>query len=84
MAGEARWTLSVSRKTDIALRTFIAQRGGKKGDLSSFVEEAVKWRLLDQTMAEARDKFVDLSPGDLEELLEEAVTAARADALPAR
>lgn len=72
-----RWTVSVSRETDIALRSFLAQRGMKKGDLSKFIEEAVKWRVLDQTMTEARSKFADLPPDELEAMLAEAVTAAR-------
>ncbi len=72
-----RWTVSVSKDTDIAVRSFLAQRGLKKGDLSKFIEEAVKWRVLDQTMAEARRKFADLSPDDLQALLDEAATAAR-------
>ncbi|WP_338154453.1 ribbon-helix-helix domain-containing protein, partial [Sphingomonas koreensis] len=27
-----RWTVSVSKNTDIAVRSFLAQRGMKKGD----------------------------------------------------
>lgn len=72
-----RWTVSVSKDTDIAVRSFLARRGMKKGDLSKFIEDAVKWRVLDQTMAEARGKFADLSPRALEALIEEAVTATR-------
>jgi hypothetical protein len=72
-----RWTVSVSRETDIAVRSFLARRGVKKGDLSKFIEDAVKWRVLDQTMAEARGKFADLPPEALEELIGEAVSAAR-------
>jgi len=72
-----RWTVSVSRETDITVRSFLAQRGMKKGDLSKFIEEAVKWRVLDQTMAEARNKFADLSPEQAEALIDEAVAATR-------
>jgi hypothetical protein len=72
-----RWTVSVSRDTDITVRTFLARRGMKKGDLSKFIEDAVKWRVLDQTMAEARGKFADLPPEALESLIDEAVTATR-------
>ena len=72
-----RWTVSVSKDTDIAVRTFLAQRGMKKGDLSKFIEDAVKWRVLDQTMAEARGNFDDFSPEALDTLLDEAVTATR-------
>jgi hypothetical protein len=49
----------------------------KKGDLSKFIEDAVKWRVLDQTMVEARGKFGDMPSEALESLLDEAVTAAR-------
>jgi hypothetical protein len=77
-----RWTVSVSKETDIAVRTFLAQRGMKKGDLSKFIEDAVKWRVLDQTMAEARSKFADLSPEALVSLLDEAVTASRQAGAP--
>ena len=56
-----RWTVSVSRDTDIAVRSFLAQRGMKKGDLSKFIEDAVKWCVLDQTMAEARAGFADMA-----------------------
>jgi hypothetical protein len=71
-----RWTVSVSKQTDIAVRSFLAQRGMKKGDLSKFIEDAVQWRVLDQTIAEARRKFADLPPDELDALLAEAVAAA--------
>ena len=74
-----RWTVSVSRETDIAVRSFLAQRGMKKGDLSKFIEEAVKWRVLDQTIAEARGKFADLPAESLEAVIGEAVAAVRAN-----
>jgi hypothetical protein len=72
-----RWTVSVSKDTDIAVRSFLAQRGMKKGDLSKFIEDAVKWRVLDQTMAEARSKFDDMAPESLDALIDEAVTTTR-------
>ena len=77
-----RWTVSVSRDTDIAVRSFLAQRGMKKGDLSKFTEDAVRWRVLDQTMAEARGNFADMAPEALECLLDEAVTATRQASAP--
>jgi hypothetical protein len=77
-----RWTVSVSKETDIAVRSYLAQRGMKKGDLSKFIEEAVKWRVLDQTMTEARSKFADMPPAELESLIDEAVAAVRKDKTP--
>jgi hypothetical protein len=71
------WTVAVSKQTDTSLRTFLAERGLPETDFSKFIEEAVKWRVLDQTLAEVRDKFADLSPEEVETLVEEAVAYAR-------
>ncbi len=54
----------------------------KKGHRSEFIEEAVKWRVLDQTMAEARRKFADMPSAELESLIDEAIAAARRDNTP--
>jgi hypothetical protein len=72
-----RWSVSVSRQTDVTVRSFLAQRGLKKGDLSRFIEEAVKWRVLDQTIAETRRQFADLPPDKLDALVDEAVAGVR-------
>jgi hypothetical protein len=74
-----RWTVTVSKETDIAVRSFLAQRGLKKGDLSKFIEEAVKWRVFEQTLAEVRANFADLPAEELAGLIEEATDAARND-----
>ena len=72
-----RWTVSVSHDTDIAVRNLLAQRGRKEGDLSNFIEDAVKWRLLDQAMFEARAGFADLPSDVVEALATEVVTTVR-------
>jgi hypothetical protein len=72
-----RWTVTVSKDTDIAVRSLLAQRGLKKGDLSKFIEEAVKWRVFDQTLAETRAEFADLPPEALQDLINEATEAVR-------
>ena len=77
MGDATRWTVNVASETDIEVRTYLAQRGMKKGDLSRFIEESVKWRLLDLTLAEARAGFDDLSVDELDSLIEEAVADAR-------
>jgi hypothetical protein len=79
-----RWTVSVSRETDITVRSFLAQRGMKKGDLSKFIEEAVKWRVFNQTLAEVREKFADLPAAEAEPLIEEAMVEARTTPSAAR
>ena len=74
-----RWTIKVSKDTDIAVRSLLAQRGLKKGDLSKFIEEAVRWRVFDQTLMETRAEFADLAPEALQDLIAEATEAVRND-----
>ena len=72
-----RWTIKVSAETDRSLRTFLAQRGLKKGSLSAFVEEAVEERLYRLMVEEIQARNADLSEDELEDLVEEAVRWTR-------
>ena len=76
-ANTTRWTVTVSKDTDIAVRSLLAQRGLKKGDLSRFIEDAVRWRVFDQTLADTRAEFADLAPEALQDLIDEATEAVR-------
>ena len=78
-----RWNLVISEPTNIVVRSFLAQRGFKKGDLSTFVEEAVRWRVFDQTLTQARVGFDELDVHEAENLLDEALAQVRADGLAA-
>ena len=78
-----RWNLVISEPTNIVVRSFLAQRGFKKGDLSAFVEEAVRWRVFDQTLAQARAGFDQLNAPDAESLLDEALAQVRTEGLAA-
>lgn len=69
----ARWSLKVSRETDIGLRTLLATRGGKKGDLSRFVEEAVNREVLRATIRDVQSRNADADPDELERLIEDEV-----------
>jgi hypothetical protein len=79
MSEAVRWTIKVSRETDLSLRTFLGAQGMKKGDLSRFVEEAVRWRVLDQTVQGIKERNRDLSPEELETAIQDAVREVRAD-----
>jgi hypothetical protein len=74
-----RWTVKVSKDTDVSLRTFLAQRGGKKGDLSKFIEEAVRWRVLEQTVAETKARNANAPLREIELAIDEALAAVRAE-----
>lgn len=72
-----RWSLKVSRETDIALRTLLASRGGKKGDLSRFVEEAVNREVLRETVRDVQARNADANPDELEKLIAEELDLTR-------
>ncbi len=74
-----RWTVSVPKETDIALRCFLADRGMKKGDMSKFIVESVKWRVFEQTVSEIRGKFADMSQDELQSLADEATEFVRGE-----
>src|SRR5688500_10113401 len=44
-----RWSLKVSRETDEALRAHLGRVGGRKGDFSRFVQDAVKAKLKEKS-----------------------------------
>jgi hypothetical protein len=44
-----RLTITWSKEADHALRSFLGSQGMKKGDISKFIEEAVRWRIFHQT-----------------------------------
>lgn len=79
MENAVRWSLVVSKETDISLRTYLARLGFRKGDLSKFVEEAVRWRVLDRTVEAAKTANAHVPPEELERAIEEAVESVRAD-----
>ena len=72
-----RWTLVVSEETDRALRAFLGLSGSKKGDLSAFVEEAVKERLFELTVGRVKNRNASTDQGELMRLIDDAVGAVR-------
>lgn len=83
MEDTVRWTVKVSRETDIALRSYLAQRGMKKGDISLFVEEAVRWRVLDRVVAEVKMRNAGVSAKKIQAAIDEALAAVRAERIGA-
>ncbi|MDE0065195.1 MAG: methionine repressor-like protein [Gammaproteobacteria bacterium] len=73
-----RWNLSIPEATDRAVRTWLARNGGKKGDLSRFVDEAVRRRVLDLTVRQVKDRNAHLDQQELSDLIDEEVAAVRA------
>jgi hypothetical protein len=75
---QIRWNIAVSAETDQSLRMFLAsQGGGRKGDLSRFIEEAVRAHILELTAEQAKTANANVSEGDLSAMVDEAVQWAR-------
>ena len=73
-----RWNVAVSADTDQSLRIFLAsQGGGRKGDLSRFIEEAVKAHILELTAEQAKATNANLSEEALAPMIEESLQWAR-------
>ncbi|MDZ7656539.1 MAG: ribbon-helix-helix domain-containing protein [Sulfurimicrobium sp.] len=73
-----RWNVAVSADTDQALRMFLAsQGGGRKGDLSRFIEEAVRAHILELTAEQAKAANANVSETDLISMVDEAMQWAR-------
>ncbi len=73
-----RWNIAVSADTDQSLRMYLAsQGGGRKGDLSRFIEEAVRAHILELSAEQAKAANIDVNHDDLTSIVAEALQWAR-------
>ncbi len=73
-----RWNIAVSPDTDQSLRMYLAgQGGGRKGDLSRFIEEAVRAHILELSAEQAKAANLEVSENDLTSMIAEAVDWSR-------
>ncbi len=79
MTEAIRWTIKVSPETDLSLRGFLGAQGMKKGDLSKFVEDAVRWRMLDRTVQGVKDRNQAIPAEMMQAMIDEAVREVRAE-----
>src|SRR5271154_5981869 len=74
-----RWNIKVSKETDLTLRTFLGAQGAKKGDLSKFIEEAVRWRVFHRTVQSIKASNADTNRDELQRIIDEAVREVRSE-----
>jgi hypothetical protein len=72
-----RLTISWTKETDLALRSYLGSQGMKKGDLSKFIEDAVRWRLFQQTVTTIKDRNANTDPDALMDLIDTTVRDVR-------
>jgi hypothetical protein len=79
MEEAVRWSIKVSRETDLTLRTYLGARGMKKGDLSKFIEEAVRWRILSRTVRDIKARNANSNGKELLAIVDDAVREVRTE-----
>ena len=75
-----RWNVAVSQDTDQSVRMYLAASGGgRKGDLSRFIEDAVRAYLFERAVDQAKTATTasGMSETEVTELIDEAVQWAR-------
>jgi len=75
----SRWNLVIPEETDRSVRSYLARTGGKKGDLSKYVDRAVRRAVFWDTVAAIQERNTDLSPEEAQALADEALEAVRAN-----
>jgi Ribbon-helix-helix domain len=79
MEHAVRWNIKVSKEIDLTLRTYLGAQGMKKGDLSKFIEDAVRWRIFNRTVQEIKSRNADVDADELQTIIVGAVREARAE-----
>jgi hypothetical protein len=79
MEEAVRWNVKVSKETDLTLRTYLGARGMRKGDLSKFIEEAVRWRIFNRTVRDIKSRNSNADPDELQAIIDASAREARAE-----
>lgn len=73
-----RWNIAVSPDTDQSVRAYLAGQGdSRKGDLSRFIEEAVRAHILELSADQAKAANVEVAEADLSAIVAESLQWAR-------
>jgi hypothetical protein len=73
-----RWNIKVSKETDLTLRMFLGSQGMKKGDLSKFIEQAVRAHVFHRSVQDIKTRNADTDPNEMQALVDNAVREVRA------
>ncbi len=74
-----RWNIKVSKQTDLTLRTYLGSQGMKKGDLSKFIEQAVRAHVFHRTVQDIKARNAGTDPDEIQALVDDAVRKVRAE-----
>ena len=74
-----QWNIAIPEDTDRTVRTYLARTGGKKGDLSRFVDRAVRQAIFWETVETIWNRNKHLSAEEAQALADKAVVDVRAN-----
>ncbi len=60
------------------LRTYLGSQGMKKGDLSKFIEDAVRWRIFNRTVQDIKAGHTGADLEELQAIVDDALSEVRA------
>ena len=72
-----QWNLSIPEETDRAVRAYLSRNRGKMGDLSQFVNDAVRRRLVELTVSNIKNRNARYDQSEILAIIDEEVDAAR-------
>lgn len=71
---KVHWNIAVSPETDQSLRMFLASQGDiRKDDLARFIEDAVRARILELTVAQVKAANTSVTDVELSAIVDMAV-----------
>lgn len=79
MEDSVRWSVKVSKGTDLALRSYLGTQGMRKGDLSKFIEQAVEDQLFHRTVMDIKSRNASTNQALLQREIDQAVREVRQD-----
>jgi hypothetical protein len=59
------------------LRSYLGSHGMKKGDLSKFIEDAVRWRIFNRAVQEIKANNAGADPDQLQSIVDRALAEVR-------
>ncbi len=74
-----RWSIQVSKETDLSLRSYLESHGIKNGERSKFIEQAVLRQVFQHTVDDIHNRNRDTDPAQIEAEIETALLEVRAE-----
>lgn len=72
-----RWNLDIPEEADRAVRTFLKQNGKTMDDLSEFVNDAVRRRIMEFTVSKIKGRNATHDQSEILAVVDEEVEAVR-------